>query len=145
MAAPLCPERLPETAIDMDKTMTEHGMTINNRPIVDLRALAGSSPVPGPTWTHQSDDLNVNLVIFTAGDGAAEHVNAELDVLIVGIEGTGSIDVDGESHPCQPGQAIVIPKGARRSTRAVSDRFAYLTCHRRRAGLWPTVQSGPSP
>jgi hypothetical protein len=34
-----------------------------------------------------------------------------------------------------------VPKGSRRGIRAASDRFAYLTCHGRRAGLWPTPRA----
>lgn len=124
--------------------MTPHQISTDNRLLIDLSALAGSAAGPGPVWTHQSDDLNINLLVFAAGDGVAEHTNTELDVLVIGVDGTGSIEVDGQSHRCQPGQAVVIPKGARRATHAISQRFAYLTCHRRRAGLWPTVRPHPS-
>lgn len=121
--------------------MTDRGMNLDNRALIDLKSLADARPAPGPVWTHQSDDLNVNLVVFAAGDGVAAHTNAEVDVLIVGIGGLGSIEIDGQIHPCEPGQAVVIPKGARRATRASSDQFAYLTCHRRRPGIWPTIRS----
>ena len=107
--------------------------------IVDLAGLARSEPAHGPAWTHQSEDLNTNLLVFAAGEGVAEHANAEVDVLLVGIAGEGVVAVDGARHGLRAGQALVIPKGARRSTEAVSDRFAYLTCHRRRAGLWPKM------
>lgn len=122
--------------IEPDPAMTTH-------PVVDLHRLAETCPALGPGWTHQSDDLNVNLLVFAAGDGVAEHVNAEVDVLIVGIHGQGRIELDGRAHSLAAGQALVIPKGARRAMRAESERFAYLTCHRRRPGLWPTVRSKP--
>ncbi len=125
--------------------MTDQDTHVTNRFLVDLSALAGSCPAAGPGWTHQSDDLNVNLLVFAAGDGVAEHRNDDVDVLVVGIHGRGSIEVDGRAHDCQPGQAMVIPKGSRRATRAVSERFAYLTCHRRRAGLWPSVRTSSAP
>jgi quercetin dioxygenase-like cupin family protein len=67
-----------------------------------------------------------------------EHLNDELDVLLVGIAGAGVVTIDGQPHPLAAGQAVMVPKGARRSIRAYAERFAYLTCHRRRAGLWPT-------
>jgi quercetin dioxygenase-like cupin family protein len=105
--------------------------------VVDLAALARAAIPPGPAWTHRSDDLNVNLVVFPAGEGVAEHVNAEVDVLLVGIAGAGLVAIDGLPRVLRAGQAIVIAKGARRWTQAVSDPFAYLTCHRRRGGLWP--------
>lgn len=115
-----------------------------HRPMVDLNALATSCPPVGPGWTHQSDDLNVNLLIFARGDGIPAHVNAEVDVLVVGIQGCGSVEIDGQRYACGEGQAIVIPKGSRRAILAESACFAYLTCHRRRAGLWPTVRAAPS-
>ena len=37
----------------------------------------------------------------------------------------------------QPGGVIAIPTGARRAIGRAGERFGYLTCHRRRAGLWP--------
>lgn len=106
-------------------------------PIVDLAARAGTAAAPGAAWTHQSDDLNANLLVFPAGDGVAEHVNAEVDVLLVGVAGEGIVALDGDRYVLRAGSALAVRKGARRGTRAVSDRFAYLTCHRRRGGLLP--------
>ena len=88
-----------------------------------------------------SADLNVNLLVLDAAATIAEHVNSEVDVFIVAIAGQGEITVDGQPCPLIAGQALVIAKGARRSIRPVSDRFAYLTCHRTRAGLWPKPTS----
>jgi len=75
--------------------------------------------------------------VFDADDGVVAHVNDEVDVLLVGVTGAGVVAVDGTDHPVGAGQALVIPKGARGAIRAVGGRFAYLSCHRRRAGLWP--------
>jgi quercetin dioxygenase-like cupin family protein len=105
--------------------------------VVDLRALAQESTVRQPVWAYQSADLNVNLLAWDAGEGVVEHINSEVDVLLVGIAGEGRVEVDGTVHALRAGQAIIVPKGARRAIHAASDRFAYLTCHRRRAGLWP--------
>ncbi|MDF2759079.1 MAG: Cupin domain [Thermomicrobiales bacterium] len=106
--------------------------------IVELVALARAATGPGAAWTRQSEDLNVNLLVFAMGEGVAEHVNTEVDVLLVGIAGAGAVTIDETRHILSAGQALVIPKSARRSTTAVSAPFAYLTCHRRRAGLRPS-------
>ena len=105
---------------------------------VDLAALARAATAPGPAWTHQSEDLNVNLLVFASGEGVAEHINTEVDVLLVGIAGAGAVTVDGARQILRAGQALLIPKGANRSIRSESDPFAYLTCHCRRGGLWPS-------
>src|SRR5215213_5986607 len=63
--------------------------------VVDLPALARSATAPGAIWTRQSQDLNVNLLVFASGQGVEEHANAEVDVLLIGIEGTGAVTIDG--------------------------------------------------
>ena len=113
--------------------------------VVDLLALVRGSAERGPLWTQQSADLNVNLVALDAGQRLAESVNAEVDVLLVGLAGEGVVTVNGQRLGLATGQALVIPKGARRVIDAAGGRFAYLTCHRRRAGLWPTNAPRPAP
>lgn len=119
------------------------GDSASGPPVVDLAALARAGAAPGAAWSIQSDDLNVNLVVFPNGEGVEGHVNREVDVLIVAIAGDGILEVDGVHRPLRAGQAVIVPKGARRAIRSASDPFAYLTCHRRRAGLWPVPARKP--
>ena len=105
--------------------------------VVDLAARAQVSSEHGVLWTCQSTDLNLNLLAVLANTPMPEHVNNDVDVLVVGVEGEGSVVINGNVYAVQRGQAIVIPKGVRRSIRCDHGRFVYLTCHRRRAGLWP--------
>jgi quercetin dioxygenase-like cupin family protein len=113
--------------------------------VADLLALVGASAERGPLWTQQSDDLNVNLVALDAGQNLAASVNGEVDVLFVGLAGAGVVTVDGQALALAAGQALLVPKGAQRAIAAGEARFAYLTCHRRRAGLWPTNAPRPTP
>jgi quercetin dioxygenase-like cupin family protein len=105
----------------------------------DLAGIASAAAGQGPVWTHESADLDVNLLVFPGGEGVPEHVNDEVDVLLVGIAGEGVVDIDGTASPLCAGHAVIVPKGTRRGTRGVSDRFAYLSCYRRRSGLRPRV------
>jgi quercetin dioxygenase-like cupin family protein len=105
--------------------------------VVDLLALARVGDAQGPIWAHGGEDLNANLIRLRAGAGVAAHVNGEVEVLLVGIAGGGIVEVDGRWHELGAGQALVIPKGALRATEAGDNGFAYVTCHRRRAPLWP--------
>lgn len=91
----------------------------------------------GPLWTLASEDLNVNLVRFDAGRGVPEHVNTEVDVLLVGVAGAGVVEVDGRELVLQAGQLCLVPKGSRRAIASAGGPLAYLTCHRRRGLLWP--------
>src|SRR3712207_551969 len=99
-----------------------------------LTAAAGGRV--GGIWALEGcGDLNANLVRFETGGGVGEHVNEEVDVLFVGVAGSGSVCVDGKEHTLSAGMLVFAPWGARRSTGAFSDGFAYLTVHRRRGPL----------
>src|SRR5688500_8145682 len=87
----------------------------------DLAAQGRAATAPGAAWTHQSEDLNVNVLVFASGEGVAEHINTEVDVLMVGIAGAGAVTVDGARQILQAGHALLIPKGANRSIRSESD------------------------
>ncbi|TCJ19994.1 cupin domain-containing protein [Rubrobacter taiwanensis] len=103
----------------------------------DLRKLAaGSRGSFGTVWTLAgSEDLNANLVLFSAGSGVGEHVSDEVDVVLVGVAGSGSVTVEGKEHPLAAGRLVFIPKGVRRSVRSGSEDFAYLSLHRRKGAL----------
>ena len=103
---------------------------------VDVAAFAAAADVAVP-WSTQSADLNVNLLVFAAGDGVAPHINGEVDVLLVGVSGEGEVGVRCERCPLHPGRGVLVPMGRERATVARSERFAYLSCHRARKGLMP--------
>jgi quercetin dioxygenase-like cupin family protein len=104
---------------------------------VDLAALvAFAAGREGTIWSIEaSPDLNVNLVRFGVSRGVGDHANDEVDVVFVGVSGTGVVEVDGCEHPLEAGKLVFVPKGARRSTRGASEEFAYLTIHGRRGPL----------
>ena len=85
-------------------------------------------------------DLNVNLVRLEANEHLEAHTNTEVDVLLVGIAGAGVIELDDGTEPLDTGSALYVPKNVRRAIRAGNQGVVYLTCHRRRGGLMPTVR-----
>ena len=94
----------------------------------------------GVVWALRAgEDLNANLVRFGAGRGVEEHVNDEVDVIFVGVSGSGFVEVEGEEHALEAGKLVFVPRGSRRSTCAGPEDFSYLTVHRRR-GL---IRIGP--
>jgi quercetin dioxygenase-like cupin family protein len=101
----------------------------------DLKAAAAAGR-QGVVWTLEGrGDLNSNLVRFEGSRGVEEHVNDEVDVLVVGVSGSGTVSVDGDAYPVSNGTVILVPRGAARSTLAASEGFAYLSVHRRRGPL----------
>ena len=89
----------------------------------------------GPLWGMASTDLNATLLGWPAGHQVAEHTNADLDVLVVVLDGDGVAVVDGREHTLSGGQALLIEKGAARAIRAGAAGIRYLSIHRRRPPL----------
>jgi mannose-6-phosphate isomerase-like protein (cupin superfamily) len=107
---------------------------------LDAPTLVGGSGARGVCWGGASDDLNVTLVSWPEGSGGvAAHVNRELDVVLVVVEGAGEVTVDSQSFALSAGQALLLPKGCERAIRSTSAHFDYLSIHRRRPGVQITV------
>ena len=98
---------------------------------VDLLAATGR----GPLWGMASADLNATLLAWPADHVLAEHVNAELDVLLVVVAGDATVTIDGAPHELRAPAALLVPRGARRAIRAGADGTRYLSVHRRRGPL----------
>ncbi len=113
------------------RTLTDPEKLVNLDEVV---ACAGDRS--GVIWTLKaSSDLNANLVRFGTGQGVEAHVNDEVDVLVMGISGSGFVEVDDEEQALGAGTLVFVPKGTRRSTRSATTDFAYLTVHGRRGPL----------
>jgi len=109
--------------------------------VIDIEGLANAAVnggKAGPLWSFSSADLNANVLRFPAGDGVPEHVNSEVDVLMLVLSGEAVVTLGGREVKVHGGQLVVLPKGVRRAIRARSDEVLYVTVHRRRSGLMPT-------
>jgi quercetin dioxygenase-like cupin family protein len=111
---------------------------MNPEHLIDVAAALRQVTHHGPIWSVNSEQLNVNLVRLPTGDIVREHVNREVDVLLVVFEGAGELTVSGEVYALRPGRAVVIPVGVARAIQCTAGPLVYLLCHRRRAGLMPT-------
>lgn len=104
--------------------------------LIDLQT---SQPHSGPQLGHQSEDLNLTLLSWKAGEGVAPHINEEVDVVLIVVDGEGEVSVGQQVLVLRIGQALLIPKGCERAIRCVGERFSYLSVHGRRRGLMPTI------
>jgi len=96
---------------------------------------AARGDADGPVWGIASDDLNATLLSWPPGTALPEHVNDELDVLVVVVSGNGTCTVDGRPEALGASSVRLIPKGARRAIAAGPDGLRYLSIHRRRGPL----------
>lgn len=104
---------------------------------MDLKGVATAAGVrKGTVWTlEEGEDLNANLVRFSSEGGVGEHTNEEVDVILVGVAGVGSVVLDGENRRLSAGELVFMPKGSSREIRSASEDFVYLSIHRRRGPI----------
>jgi quercetin dioxygenase-like cupin family protein len=95
-------------------------------------ALAAAGP--RIRWSTENQ-LQANLVSLDPGARVDEHVERELDVLLVVVAGEGTLVADGEEQAVTAPGVLVLPAGTRRSILAGPQGLAYVTAHRRRAGM----------
>jgi hemerythrin-like domain-containing protein len=102
-----------------------------------LVALADSAAPDssGPVWGTASEELNATLLDWHAGDGPAEHVNDERDVLVVVLAGSATVRTEDDESELVAGEATIIAKGRRRKISAGRHGVRYLSVHRRRPPL----------
>ena len=66
----------------------------------------------GVIWTlDTSSELNANLVHFGTGQGVEEHVNDEVEVIVLGVSGEGTVTVDQQEHALSAGMLVVHTQG----------------------------------
>jgi quercetin dioxygenase-like cupin family protein len=98
----------------------------------------------GVHWTlPEPSDLNANLVRLAAGSSIPEHVNTEVDVLLVVLAGAGTLRVDGRDAPLGPGTLAHLAKGSARAVFAGGGGLSYVTVHRRRGHLQVKARNTP--
>ncbi|OLO35495.1 hypothetical protein PZ61_0215275 [Streptomyces sp. MNU77] len=103
--------------------------------------LASAEPgARGALWhlAEPGRELDANLVRLPPGAEVGEHQEDVLDVLLVVLEGAGSVRAGAEGGQVLelgPGTALWLPRTSRRALAAGPDGLVYLTVHRRRPGL----------
>lgn len=106
--------------------------------VIDIAAALRQAGNDGPIWSINSEQLNANLLRLPTGDGIAEHTNNEVDVVLVIVEGSGTLAAGGVEYALRPGTVLLVPRGVARAMRCTAGPLVYVTCHRRRAGLMPS-------
>jgi len=99
--------------------------------MIDLDRIPGAGD--GVQWAlHDGEDLNANLVHLGPGTVVGDHVVDEVDVLLVVLDGSGSVVIDGRAADLDVHVVVCVTKGSRRRIEAGPDGLCYLTVHRRR-------------
>jgi quercetin dioxygenase-like cupin family protein len=82
-------------------------------------------------------DLNATVVRLAPAQSIGAHVNDARDILVVVLNGGGTLTCDGVEHPLGPSTVVIVPMGAERSIAAGPHGIEYVSAHRVRPG--PTI------
>ncbi len=67
-----------------------------------------------------------------------KYLHLSADVLGVVVSGSALLRLDDAQHELTAGMLFYVPRGRRRGLRVTDGPFVYISCHQRRAGLWPS-------
>ncbi|MFE6869182.1 cupin domain-containing protein [Kitasatospora sp. NPDC057692] len=111
--------------------------TLGEGAVLDELLREAAADGTGALWrlTGAERQLDANVVRLRPGATVAEHVEPELDVLVLGIAGQGTLRCGGVAHPLEAGVLRLLPRGAARGVSAGPEGVVYLTVHRRRPGM----------
>jgi quercetin dioxygenase-like cupin family protein len=108
------------------------------RVLCDTGALLGE-PVErdGVLWkiAEEQRQLDANLVRLAPGAHVPGHAEPDLDVLLLVVEGAGTLETPQGDQPLAAGSLAWLAHGSTRALRAGRCGMAYLTVHRRRPGM----------
>jgi mannose-6-phosphate isomerase-like protein (cupin superfamily) len=105
---------------------------------VDVRALSEAEPfttadgstirellgIPTAPVRHQS----LAEATLEPGQATQRHYHAETEEIYYLVEGSGEMEIDGETRAVAPGDAILIPPGAWHQITAGSGQLRFLCC-----------------
>ncbi|GLV92725.1 hypothetical protein Slala04_41790 [Streptomyces lavendulae subsp. lavendulae] len=100
----------------------------------------------GALWRLEGVDrqLDANLVRHLPGTGGAAYTEDEVDVMLVVVEGGGTLTLDGTTSRLTPGFIGLLPRGTSRALLAGPEGLLVLTAHHRRRGM-SIGRSAPAP
>ncbi|MGW6294091.1 AraC family ligand binding domain-containing protein [Streptomyces sp. NPDC055058] len=108
------------------------------RILSDTAALAALDDAPGGALWRLAEpgrQLDANVVRIPPGRRVDTHREPELDVLLLVLDGSGTLTAPDGTHVLTRGTLTWLPHGSTRALAADDAGLTYLTVHRRRPGM----------
>ncbi|MCE3551491.1 cupin domain-containing protein [Pseudonocardia sp. RS11V-5] len=115
------------------------------RVVHDLRPLLADDTTvpPGVVWrlAEPGRQLDANVLRLGPDQVVETHTESDLDVLLVVVSGTGTLEGADGPIALAAGTTLWLPRGSTRRLSAGAQGLGYLTVHRRRPGM--QITPGP--
>jgi quercetin dioxygenase-like cupin family protein len=91
----------------------------------------------GSVWKLEPSErgLDANVIALPAGDEIQSRIGPELDVVIVVLEGSGTLETAADPIALSPGAIVWLPARSQRRFIAGDDGLRYFSVHQRKPGL----------
>lgn len=91
----------------------------------------------GAAWRLEpsSRGLDANVIVLPAGDEIQRHEGPALDVLLLVLDGSGTLETDGGALALSPGALVWLPPRSHRRIVADGAGLRYFSVHGRKPGL----------
>jgi len=126
--------------------ITKHARTALPRVVGDAHADAADVR-GGSLWQLDpvARDLDANIIALPAGDEIRRHDGPELDVLLLVLEGAGTLETEDGELALTPGMLVWLPRRSQRRFVAGRDGLRYFSVHQRKPALTITARSDAGP
>ncbi|MDX2377865.1 cupin domain-containing protein [Microbacterium sp. LRZ72] len=118
-----------------------------DRPRIVGEANAETQPdAAGSVWqlTPAQRDLDSNVIVLPPGDEIRRHDGPDLDVLVLVLEGSGTLETAEDAIALYPGAIVWLPRRSQRRFIAGDDGLRYFSVHQRKPGLGITKRPSDS-
>lgn len=125
-------------------TITKRTRTPLPRVVGCTTELDAAPDAAGSIWrlSPADRDLDSNVIALPAGEEIGRHAGPDLDVLILVLEGSGTLETEGSPIPLRPGEIVWLPRRSQRRFSAGPQGIRYLTVHHRKPTLTITEAPG---
>lgn len=97
----------------------------------------GDTDASGAVWrlTPEERGLDANIIRLPAGDEIARHIGPDIDVLILVLEGSGTLETADGDIPLTADALVWLPPRSQRRFIAGPEGLRYFSVHRRKPPL----------
>jgi len=115
----------------------ETAVPAGDQPRVVGDAFTAAAAAAGSAWRLEPAErgLDANVIVLPAGDEIRSHIGPELDVLIVVLAGSGTLETAADAIDLCPGGIVWLPARSQRRFIAGEDGLRYFSVHQRKPGL----------
>lgn len=130
-------EQLPAVDGAFRARITKRASTALPRIVADTNTLSQTVGSAGSIWQLEpgARDLDANIIALQPHDEISMHIGAELDVLILVLEGSGELHTELPVIQLKQGSLVWLPRKSQRRFVAHSQGLRYFSVHQRKPAL----------